>query len=174
MPLFLDHLYLVGKLTSSKIPGHKSVRILEILKLLFQQFLNLSSSQQDMSCPILGDLSNNRWSGGIILSPSFIRTCKPRRRCIRPLSGRLPAAQRCSTPNPASPAGKKLTWALAATSANFLYRGGTRLCRSRPGRASVRRSRPVGTFPVSLINSHHWQRNIFVEKNLSQDCAFVS
>jgi hypothetical protein len=44
--------------------GCKSVRILEVLKLLFQQFLNSSSSQRDMSGPILGDLSNNRWSGG--------------------------------------------------------------------------------------------------------------
>ncbi len=35
---------------------------LEVLKLLFQQVLNLSSSQQDMSGQILGDLSNNRWS----------------------------------------------------------------------------------------------------------------
>ncbi len=41
---------------------YKSVWILEVLKLLFQQFLNLLSSQQDMSVPILGDLSNNRWS----------------------------------------------------------------------------------------------------------------
>jgi hypothetical protein len=39
---------------------YKSVRILEVLKLLFQQFLNLKSSQRDMSGPILGDLSNNR------------------------------------------------------------------------------------------------------------------
>ncbi len=43
---------------------YKSVRILEALKLLFQQFLNLSCSQRDMSGPILGALSNNRWSGG--------------------------------------------------------------------------------------------------------------
>jgi hypothetical protein len=42
---------------------YKSVRISEVLKLLFQQFLNLSSSQKDMSGPIVGDLSNNRWSG---------------------------------------------------------------------------------------------------------------
>ncbi len=42
---------------------YESVRILEVLKLLFQQFLNLSNSQRDMSCPILGALSNNRWSG---------------------------------------------------------------------------------------------------------------
>ncbi len=39
---------------------YKSVRILEVLKLLFQQFFNLSTSQQDMSDPILGALSNNR------------------------------------------------------------------------------------------------------------------
>jgi hypothetical protein len=43
---------------------NKSVRILEVLKLLFQQVLNLSSSQQDMSGPILGNLSKNRWSVG--------------------------------------------------------------------------------------------------------------
>jgi hypothetical protein len=43
---------------------YKSVRIFKVLKLLFQQFLNLSSSQQHtrMSGPILGHLSNNRWS----------------------------------------------------------------------------------------------------------------
>ncbi len=34
---------------------YKSVRIIEILKLLVQQFLNLSSSQRYMSGPILGD-----------------------------------------------------------------------------------------------------------------------
>jgi hypothetical protein len=44
---------------------YKSVRILGVLKLLFQQLLNLSSSQRDMSGPILGVLSNNRWSGVI-------------------------------------------------------------------------------------------------------------
>jgi hypothetical protein len=44
---------------------YKSVRILEVLKLLFQQFLNLSNSQRYMSGSILGDLSNNRWSGVI-------------------------------------------------------------------------------------------------------------
>ncbi len=47
---------------------HKCVRILEVLKLLFLQFLNLSSSQRDMGGPILGALSNNRWSGGSIRS----------------------------------------------------------------------------------------------------------
>jgi hypothetical protein len=64
VPLILDHSYLVVKLKSSKIAYTKSVRILEVLKLLFQQFLNLSSSQRDMSGPIIGDLSNNRISGG--------------------------------------------------------------------------------------------------------------
>ncbi len=43
---------------------YKSVRILEALKLLFQQFLNLTSSLRDMNGPILGALSNNRWSWG--------------------------------------------------------------------------------------------------------------
>ncbi len=42
---------------------YTSVRILEVLKLLFQQFLNVSSSQRNMSGPVLGALSNNRWSG---------------------------------------------------------------------------------------------------------------
>jgi hypothetical protein len=42
---------------------YKSVGILEVLKLLFHQFLNLSSSQRDMSGPILGDLFNNRCTG---------------------------------------------------------------------------------------------------------------
>jgi hypothetical protein len=42
---------------------YKSIRILEVLKLLFQQFLNFSSSQQDMSGPRLRALPNNRWSG---------------------------------------------------------------------------------------------------------------
>jgi hypothetical protein len=40
--------------------SYKSVGILEVLKLLFHQFLNLSSSQRDVSSPILGDLFNNR------------------------------------------------------------------------------------------------------------------
>jgi hypothetical protein len=39
---------------------YKSIRILEVLKLFFMQFLNLSSSQRDMSGPILGDLSKDR------------------------------------------------------------------------------------------------------------------
>ncbi len=43
---------------------YKSVMIIEVLKLLFQQFLNLSSSKRDMSGPLLSDLPSNRWSGG--------------------------------------------------------------------------------------------------------------
>ncbi len=62
MPQILDHAYLVGKLTKFKNCWYKSVRILEVLKLLFQQFLNLTSSQRDMSGPRLNALSNNRWS----------------------------------------------------------------------------------------------------------------
>jgi hypothetical protein len=42
----------------------KSVGILEVLKLLFRQFLNMSGFQWDMSGAILGNLSNKRWSGG--------------------------------------------------------------------------------------------------------------
>ncbi len=41
----------------------KSVRILKVLKLLFQQFSNLLISERDMSGPRLGALFNNRWSG---------------------------------------------------------------------------------------------------------------
>ncbi len=37
-----------------------------VLKLLFQQFLNLSNSQRDISGPILRYLSNNMWSGGTL------------------------------------------------------------------------------------------------------------
>ncbi len=51
---------------------YKSVRILEVLKHLFHQSLNLSSSKRDMSGPILGALSNNRWSWG-----SFWTTLEP-------------------------------------------------------------------------------------------------
>jgi hypothetical protein len=48
VPLILDHSYVVGKLTSSKIVDTKvSARILEDLKLLFQQFFDLSSSQRE-------------------------------------------------------------------------------------------------------------------------------
>jgi hypothetical protein len=50
---------------------YKSVRILEVLELLFQQFMNLSSSQRDMSDPILGDLSNNGWSGDTKMFPKL-------------------------------------------------------------------------------------------------------
>jgi hypothetical protein len=39
---------------------YKSVRILEVLMLLFKHSLNLSSFQRDISGPLLVDLSNNR------------------------------------------------------------------------------------------------------------------
>ncbi len=64
VPLILDHSYLVRKSTSSKIADKKVSGFLEILKLLFQQCLKLSSSERDMSGPILGTLPNNRWSRG--------------------------------------------------------------------------------------------------------------
>ncbi len=41
----------------------------EVLKLSFQQFMKLSSSQRDMSGSILGDLSNHRWSRGVNQGP---------------------------------------------------------------------------------------------------------
>jgi hypothetical protein len=59
---------------------YKSARILEVPKLLFQRFLKLSSSQRDMSGPILRALSKNRWLGGIrnLSYPlrSFRRSCE--------------------------------------------------------------------------------------------------
>ncbi len=45
---------------------NKSFRTSRIPTLLYQQFSNLLISQRDMSCPILGALSNNRWSWGRI------------------------------------------------------------------------------------------------------------
>ncbi len=51
VPLILDHSYLVGNLTNSKIAETKA---LEPLK-----------SWHFCSGPKLGALSNNRWSGGI-------------------------------------------------------------------------------------------------------------
>jgi hypothetical protein len=66
---------------------YESVRILEVLKLLFQQFLNLSSSQRDLSGPILGDLSNNRWSGGISITLlHLINYLRKRRRLVPSIS----------------------------------------------------------------------------------------
>ncbi len=44
---------------------NKSFRTYIILTLLYHQFPNLLVSQQDMSGPRLGAVSNNRWSGGI-------------------------------------------------------------------------------------------------------------
>ncbi len=61
------------------------VRILDVLKLLFQQFLNLSSSKRDMSGPKSGDLSNNRWSGGNI----SINNARQIRRWCRQTQSRL-------------------------------------------------------------------------------------
>jgi hypothetical protein len=70
VPLILDNSYLVEKLTSSKI-ADTSVRISEVLKLLFQQFLNFSISHRYTSGPVLGALSNNRWLTGIVRTVSF-------------------------------------------------------------------------------------------------------
>ncbi len=42
---------------------NKSFRTSKVLTLLHQQFSNLLISQRDMSGPILGALSNNRWPG---------------------------------------------------------------------------------------------------------------
>ncbi len=61
VPLILDHAY--WETNEFENCWYKSVRILKVLKLLLQQFLNFSSFQQDMSGPILGTLSNKRWSG---------------------------------------------------------------------------------------------------------------
>ncbi len=69
--LFLDSAPNLGSLIACwemnryKNWWYKSVRILEVLRLLFQEFLYLSSSQRDMSGPRLGALSKNRWSWGI-------------------------------------------------------------------------------------------------------------
>jgi hypothetical protein len=60
---------------------NRNVRILEVSKLLFQQFLNLPSSQEDMSGPILGALCNNRWSGGT----ATLYYCAILGTCDRPL-----------------------------------------------------------------------------------------
>ncbi len=75
-PLFLDSASNLGRLIScweiNKFENcwYKSVRILEVLKLLFQKFLNLSSSQRGMSGSILGALSNSRWRG-VVFGPLF-------------------------------------------------------------------------------------------------------
>jgi hypothetical protein len=71
----LDHLILdwspnLGPLISCweldkfKNCWNKSFRTSKILTLLHQQFPNLLISQWDMSGPRLGELPNNRWSGG--------------------------------------------------------------------------------------------------------------
>jgi hypothetical protein len=53
------------KLGKFKNCWNKSFRTSKILTLLYQQFLNLLISRQDMSGPRLRTLSNNMWSGGI-------------------------------------------------------------------------------------------------------------
>ncbi len=64
MPLILDHSYLVGNLTNSKIAETKTLEPLKSWHwLLYQQFSNLFISQRNMSGSRLGALSNNRWSG---------------------------------------------------------------------------------------------------------------
>jgi hypothetical protein len=63
MLLILDHLYLDGNLSNSKIVETKALEPLKSWH-LYQQFLNLLISQRDMSGPRLGALSSNRWSGG--------------------------------------------------------------------------------------------------------------
>jgi hypothetical protein len=61
----LNHGPLISRWENNKFENcwYKTVRILEALRLLVQWFLNLSSSQRDLSGSLLGDLSNNRWSG---------------------------------------------------------------------------------------------------------------
>jgi hypothetical protein len=54
---------------------YKSVRSLEVVKLSFQQILNLSSSQRDMSGPMLGNLSNNRWLGVLLVKAKMRWEC---------------------------------------------------------------------------------------------------
>ncbi len=80
---------------------YTSVSILKVLKLLFQQFLNLSSSQRDMSGPISGDLSNNRWFRDAAWSGQGRAACttastdgNPPRRRGRHRRGRLSPATR--------------------------------------------------------------------------------
>ncbi len=74
--LFSDSAFNLGPLMSRweinkcEYCWYKSVRIIDVLKLSFQQFLNLSSSQRDMSDPKLGALSNNMWSWGFRLYSS--------------------------------------------------------------------------------------------------------
>ncbi len=81
--LLLDSVPNLGPVTSrweiNKVENcwYKSGMILEVLKLLFQQSLNLSSFQRDMSSPILGTLSINRWlrssPSGILIHVIVIR-----------------------------------------------------------------------------------------------------
>ncbi len=72
MPLILDHSYLLGNFNKFKNCWYRGVRIFSGSKALFQQFLNLSSSQRHMSGPILGDLSSDRRSGVIIITEVLV------------------------------------------------------------------------------------------------------
>jgi hypothetical protein len=95
----LDHSYFVGKLTASKI-ADTSVRLLKVLKHLFQQFLNLSSFHQGISGPILGALSNNRWSGGTISVTSLWRIKTPACDALQELMAN--AFPECASDDPVS------------------------------------------------------------------------
>jgi hypothetical protein len=64
---FLSFFWVLGwELGKFKNCWNKSFRTSEILTLLYQQFSNLLISQRNMSGPRLGELSNDRWSGGTL------------------------------------------------------------------------------------------------------------
>ncbi len=71
--LLLDSVLNIGPLISSweldkfKNCWNKSFRTSKILTLLYQQLSNSLISQRDMSGPRLGALSNNRWSGVLLV-----------------------------------------------------------------------------------------------------------
>jgi hypothetical protein len=59
VPLILDHSYLVGKLTSSKIADTKVSGFLRASKAFVSAIFEYVKFPADTSGPILGDLSNN-------------------------------------------------------------------------------------------------------------------
>ncbi len=61
VPLILDHSYLVGNLTNSKIAETNALEPLKSWHFCISNF-RLLISQRNMSGPRLGALSNNRWS----------------------------------------------------------------------------------------------------------------
>jgi hypothetical protein len=67
---------------------NKSFRTSKILTLLYQQFSHLLISQQVMSGPRLGALSNNRWSEVYFKHFSFYLTRGPPKFRTRPASGK--------------------------------------------------------------------------------------